>query len=130
VKGAPSVLEDAGIAYNSARVSFSEAAQFKDDKLKGQGWKPTLSFPIVEVVHMPIVVDMLRCFSELERINGEHLTQSYSILRYLGCKLDGVYDEKTHEEQYFVDVISDIVSDCTRFSHLNAQIRVLTRSSS
>ncbi|KAI0153718.1 glutathione S-transferase [Pestalotiopsis sp. NC0098] len=81
--------DDAGVAYNNTVYSMEEYPQFKEDLIKKLN--PTGNIPVVE-------------------LNGQVLVQSYAILRHF-ARLLGVYDGKTLEDKYFVDVITDIVTD-------------------
>ena len=87
------LLEDAQIAYDDTRYSFQEYPE----------WKETGLVKLNPVKTIPVV-----------KLNGRHLTQSYAILRYFSKLLDS-YDGKTIEEQYWVDAICDIVSDCKQY---------------
>lgn len=69
---------------------MEEYPQFKEDLIKKLN--PTGNIPVVE-------------------LNGQVLVQSYAILRHF-ARLLGSYDGKTLEDKYFVDVITDIVTDC------------------
>ncbi|KAL8838196.1 MAG: hypothetical protein Q9170_002239 [Blastenia crenularia] len=82
-------LEDAQIAYDDTRYTFDEYPE----------WKETGLAKLNPVKTIPVV-----------KLNGKILTQSYAILRYW-AKLLKSYDGKTVEEQYWVDVLCDIVSD-------------------
>ena len=89
------LLEDALIAYDDTRYSFQEFPE----------WKETGLVELNPMKTMPVV-----------KLNGKTLTQSYAILRYF-AKLLKAYDGKTPEEQYWVDALCDIVSDCKLFPH-------------
>ena len=97
------LLEDALIAYDDTRYSFQEFPE----------WKETGLVELNPMKTMPVV-----------KLNGKTLTQSYAILRYL-AKLLKAYDGKTPEEQYWVDALCDIVSDCKLF-HQNTRVSSLT----
>lgn len=84
------LLEDAQIAYDDTRYSFQEYPE----------WKETGLVELNPVKTIPVV-----------KLNGKNLTQSYAILRYF-AKLLKSYDGKTPEEQYWVDALCDIASDC------------------
>ena len=84
------LLEDALIAYDDTRYTFEEFPE----------WKETGLVKLNPVKTMPVV-----------KLNGKSLTQSYAILRYF-AKILEAYDGKTPEEQYWVDALCDIVSDC------------------
>ena len=73
------------------RYTFDEYPEYKKTKIAPLN--PTSNIPIVE-------------------LNGKILTQSYPTLRHFAGIL-GKYDGASEEEKYFVDVICDIVADCT-----------------
>ncbi|KAF7522543.1 hypothetical protein G7054_g12109 [Neopestalotiopsis clavispora] len=81
--------EDAGIAYDNLLYSMEEYPQFKETIIKKLN--PTGNIPVVE-------------------LNGKIYVQSYAILRHFS-RLLNAYDGKTPEDKYFVDVITDIVTD-------------------
>jgi len=82
--------EDAQIAYDDTRYSFQEYPE----------WRETGLVELNPVKTVPVV-----------KLNEKNLTQSYAILRYF-AKILKSYDGKTPEEQYWVDALCDIVSDC------------------
>ena len=84
------LLEDAQIAYDDTRYSFQEFPE----------WKETGLVELNPVKTVPVV-----------KLNEKNLTQSYAILRYF-AKLLKSYDGKTPEEQFWVDALCDIASDC------------------
>lgn len=84
------LFEDSLIAYDDTRYSFQEYPE----------WKETGLAELNPVKTLPVV-----------KLKGKNLTQSYAILRYF-AKLLKSYDGKTAEEQYWVDAVCDIVSDC------------------
>jgi hypothetical protein len=84
------LLEDAQIAYDDTRYSFQEYPE----------WRETGLVELNPVKTVPVV-----------KLNEKNLTQSYAILRYF-AKILKSYDGKTPEEQYWVDALCDIVSDC------------------
>ena len=96
-------LEDAQIAYDDTRYSFQEYPE----------WKETGLVELNPIKTIPIV-----------KLNEKNLTQSYAILRYF-AKLLKSYDGKTPEEQYWVDALCDIVSDCKLFPQ-NVRLSSLT----
>ena len=84
------LLEDAQIAYDDTRYTFQEYPEWKETGLVE--FNPVKTIPVV-------------------KLNGKILTQSYAILRYF-AKLLKAYDGTTSEEQYWVDALCDIASDC------------------
>lgn len=97
------LLEDAQIAYDDTRYSFEEYPE----------WKETGLVELNPVKTVPVV-----------KLNGKNLTQSYAILRYF-AKLLQSYDGSTPEEQYWVDALCDIASDCKPYPQ-NARLSFLT----
>jgi glutathione S-transferase len=85
--------KDAAIAYTDIRYTFSEyPTTHKETTIKSLN--PMATLPVVE-------------------LNGKVLTGSYPMLRRFSRLLGGMYDGETEEEKYFVDVICDLVVDCT-----------------
>lgn len=97
------LLEDAQIAYDDTRYSFQEFPE----------WKETGLVELNPVKTIPVV-----------KLNEKNLTQSYAILRYF-AKLLKSYDGKTPEEQYWVDALCDIASDCKPYPQ-NVRLSSLT----
>lgn len=97
------LLEDAQIAYDDTRYSFQEYPE----------WKETGLVELNPVKTIPVV-----------KLNEKNLTQSYAILRYF-AKLLKSYDGKTPEEQYWVDALCDIASDCKLYPQ-NVRLSSLT----
>ncbi|KAK9418904.1 putative Glutathione S-transferase [Seiridium unicorne] len=81
--------EDAGIAYDNTVYSMEEYPQAKEQRISKMN--PVTTIPVVE-------------------LNGRILTQSYAILRHF-TRLLNAYDGKSTDEKYFVDVMTDIVTD-------------------
>jgi glutathione S-transferase len=79
--------EDAEIAFKDHRWSLEDSSLTTDI----YKFNPTRSLPAVE-------------------LGGKIYTQSIPILRFWCTKL-GKYDGKSHEDRYFVDLISDITTD-------------------
>lgn len=84
--------QDAGIAYTDIRYNFTEYPTYKSSKIAELN--PLATIPVIE-------------------LDGRVLTQSYAILRHMSRLLGGAYDGTSEEEVYFVDVICDVVVDCT-----------------
>ncbi|EON67430.1 hypothetical protein W97_06683 [Coniosporium apollinis CBS 100218] len=80
--------EDAEIAYEDIRYTFSE---FPQHKSKISDMNPTASVPVIE-------------------LNGRILTQSYAVLRRMARQL-GAYDGETEEEKYWADAMCDVAID-------------------
>ncbi|MCJ1308199.1 hypothetical protein MMC25_001852 [Agyrium rufum] len=83
------LFEDADVAYIDIRYPFQEWPQLKQGSVAEMN--PVKTLPILE-------------------LNGQSITQSYPMLRYLAHKLDA-YDGQDDYEKYFVDAMCDICID-------------------